>query len=394
MKCLYRRFFGILYSLLCALSAWGKPNDSIPFVYTGHICLPAVVNDSVHCQLIFDTGGATVFGVDSVFLAHSSWKPQRFKRAMAKGAAGSQQVRVVTEPTSVQLGTLRNNYTVVPIFALRDIVDCHVDGIIGIGGIDEEVFEINFEQSYMQRHEKLPQKVANYTRIPILYNNHQIWLKASTQIGQTTVSGWYLMDTGSGDAICFTLQTVKHYRLDSINRKRTIIDVRHLGLGDKQEECVIDMLSDQIIIGQDTIANRIVSYLPEAVGSLNSQEWLGIIGNGIWKEYNIILDIKHQTMYLQRFKRSDAIEGGYDYTFRNRTDICDGWIVSSLAREGEAVKAGMALGDTIVNVNGKGIKTMTWEEEILFNKNAVNSLVIKGVNGVIKRITLNAKQYE
>lgn len=68
-------------------------------------------------------------------------------------------------------------------------------------------------------------------------------------------------------------------------------------------------------------------------------------------------------MYLRRFKHSDKIPANYDYSFRNRIDSCDGWIVAALTREGDAAKADIVLGDTIISINGESTKDFTWEEE-------------------------------
>lgn len=385
-------YFILLLSLFCSTVAFAGDNDSIPFKYSGHICFPCVINDTLHCRLIFDTGAANILGIDSVFLAQSKWKPQRFHQAIAKGAAGQERVRVIAEPTVVQLGTLRNIYQIVPVYLLRDIVDCHIDGIIGINDIETSPFEINFEHQYIRHHRVLPPKTADYIRIPIHYVNHNILFQASTQIGDQIIKGWYLMDTGSSGTIDFTAQTVKKYHLNDLKRKRIITDISNFGIGSKQKEFFVEMQSDQIIIGNDTITNQVISYLPEGIGALGDKEWVGVIGNGIWKEYNIVLDIKHQSIYLQRFKRNCKIVAGYDYGFRNRTDISDGWIVSSLTRGGNAAKAGMMLGDTIVSINGKLTKDFRWEEENEINTVPTQTLIIRGANGTIKRIQLEAKE--
>ena len=46
--------------------------DSIPFIFHSHIYIPVVINDSVKCNTIYDTGAAGMLGVDSVFLSHSA----------------------------------------------------------------------------------------------------------------------------------------------------------------------------------------------------------------------------------------------------------------------------------------------------------------------------------
>ncbi len=57
-------------------------SDSIPFLFRdynrGHLYVPVTINDSIDCNVVFDTGASDMFGVDSVFLAHSGWKPENF----------------------------------------------------------------------------------------------------------------------------------------------------------------------------------------------------------------------------------------------------------------------------------------------------------------------------
>lgn len=149
-------------------------------------------------------------------------------------------------------------------------------------------------------------------------------------VGGTEIKGWYLMDTRSGSSVDFTAQTTQDFRLD--------------------------------------------------------------IGNAIWSKYNLIIDAKHNTLYLRRFEADSAMRPTYDYDFRNRTDIDAGWLVSSLYRDGNAANAGMALGDTIKAINGHPVTDYSWEEE--YNLYYVPSMVldIVGVDGQEKRIALEAKE--
>jgi predicted metalloprotease with PDZ domain len=107
---------------------------------------------------------------------------------------------------------------------------------------------------------------------------------------------------------------------------------------------------------------------------------------------NIIIDIKNRSLYLHRFKETSVNEPTYDYGFRNRTDICRGWVVSWLTRNGDAVRAGMELGDTIVAVNGKDVRAYTWDEEDNINKTPKHTLDIISSNGIKKSLSLEARK--
>ena len=47
----------------------------------------------------------------------------------------------------------------------------------------------------------------------------------------------------------------------------------------------------------------------------------------------------------------------------DRTDITDGWIVSSMYDEGIAQQAGFEIGDIILSINGHPVKEISWEEQ-------------------------------
>jgi predicted metalloprotease with PDZ domain len=63
-----------------------------------------------------------------------------------------------------------------------------------------------------------------------------------------------------------------------------------------------------------------------------------------------------------------------------------------LTREGDAVKAGMELGDTIIAVNGKNVTEYSWEEE--YNIDNLPNIVLDviGVDGKEKQISLESKE--
>ncbi|MBR4135674.1 MAG: hypothetical protein IKU03_04590 [Bacteroidales bacterium] len=387
------RFFvwSLTISLLCTSSPLTAQNDTIPFLYRGHLYFNATLNDTVSLDIIYDTGGSNVFGVDSVWLAHSDWTPKHLGTARAGGGAGSMLVPLIMDSSKVTIGNIQEHYDIVPVFKLRDVVDCHIDGISGIKGIDNQPLEIDFEHNLMIKHKNGLPSTKGYKKIPIRYGLHRIYIWAETKIGGTLVKGWYMMDTGSGGTVSYTAQAARQFQLDTISGKRYICDVAQFGLGDKKQEYIVYLPSDYMVIGDDTIQKMPISYIPEGVGAFGNMEYLGVIGNAIWSRYNIIIDAENEMLYLRRFKEFTPIPT-YDYTFRNRTDICKGWLVSSLFREGDAANAGMALEDTIISINGRNVTDYSWEEEWDIDIIPVQVLDIIGADGQEKHITLEAKQ--
>ena len=98
-------------------------------------------------------------------------------------------------------------------------------------------------------------------------------------------------------------------------------------------------------------------------------------------------------LWLRRYKPDSLQQPIHDFGFRNRTDICRGWVVSRLTRESDAVKAGMELGDTIIAVNGRNVTDYSWEEEYDIDNLPKLHLDIVGADGNEKRITLESKEW-
>lgn len=366
-------------------------NDTVPFLYRYHLFVNATINDTVNSNVVFDTGGADLFGVDSVWLNQSGWVPLNFGVAKAGGGAGAMLIPIILDKTKVKIGNIKENYDMVPVFKLRDVVDCHVDGILGIKSIETYPFEINFEHEVFVQHKAGMPTTEGFVRIPIKYEDNRILLQLETRLGGATIKGWYLMDTGSGGSVEFTAQSAKQFRLDTISGKRYNIDYSQFGLGDKKQEYIVEMLSEQIVIGQDTMFRYPISYIPEGTGAFGNASYLAVIGNHIWSNYNMIIDVKNQVLYLRRYKDFPSPKPTYDYSFRNRTDISKGWIVSSLVRDGDAVRTGMALGDTVISINGRNVTDYSWDEEYRINDNPQHVMNIVGVDGREKHITLEAK---
>ena len=193
-------------------------------------------------------------------------------------------------------------------------------------------------------------------------------------------------------SVVFTVQTVSEYKLDEMIAKRYFTDFSQVGIGDKKQEVLVDMMSDKIVIGSDTIHRKSITYMPEGTGAFGKKDYVGIIGNDIWSDYNIIIDASNSMLYLRRFKPATPEGPTYDYGFRNRTDICRGWIVSWLVRDGDAIKAGIELGDTITAVNGQSVSEYSWDEEENLHHMPKQILTIATANGLEKQITLEAKE--
>ena len=116
----------------------------------------------------------------------------------------------------------------------------------------------------------------------------------------------------------------------------------------------------------DTLENLVIYYSLNEKGTLSfDKPYIGIIGNEIWSLYDIVIDPTSSSVWVKRnndngtYTQSSVTHMSYI----DRTDICDGWIVNGLYKEGIAEQAGIEIGDIIIAINNRPVKEITLEEQ-------------------------------
>src|SRR3712207_8352794 len=79
----------VLLSANAQLRNSGAGMETMPFKYYGHLYFPAIFNDSIKGNMVFDTGAANYLLVDSTYMKQIGWKTTKLVAAKMSGAAGS-----------------------------------------------------------------------------------------------------------------------------------------------------------------------------------------------------------------------------------------------------------------------------------------------------------------
>jgi S1-C subfamily serine protease len=107
-----------------------------------------------------------------------------------------------------------------------------------------------------------------------------------------------------------------------------------------------------------------ITLNPEGKGSFGKNVYIGNIGGQLLAQLNLVIDLPARKIYLKKFPVSKpTTPTDFAFGWLNRTDIGAGWIVRALDEGGVADRAGILLGDTIIAVNGKDVRSIKWKEE-------------------------------
>ena len=280
------------------------------------------------------------------------------------GNSGNIPIDIFIDPVKIKCGESEYQNKITPIIKLRDILGRYADGLLGNSNLLKTPLEINFSESYLrQLKTPLPSDLFdNYTKLDARFEHNRIYIKAKLQIdAKNILEGWFLMDLGSGSSISITNEAASSLNLTDAPKAHFYTQAG--GIGGSSNDVTIRAAKFSMT---DTLENIVIEYSLNEKGALSfGKPYIGLIGNEIWSLYDIVIDPTSSSVWV---KRNDE-EGTYaqsstmHMSYIDRTDICDGWIVNGLYKGGIAEKAGIEIGDTIIAINNRPVKEITWEEQ-------------------------------
>lgn len=368
-----------LYLSLCSLFCFAqqiKPKadnvseEPIYFILDDHIYLPAIVDSTHVLNLVFDTGAAGQLVVDTISVKEQKWQLPNMKQAKTTGANGSSVVKVSMAKHSVKTDASITTYNYLILMGIRDILGRHADGIMGSKDFADHPYEINYQHKFLRGLNAIPDSVyKTYQCIPLVVKNKKYLIQAKVWFNGKCIEGLYNIDTGSGNVIDFTAETTQNYALEDYKGITHTGHGLQMGVGDDAISTWKDALADSMQIDNLNIYKPEITIHPSGKGAFDKNIFVGNIGAGILKNFNLVFDVPNGKLYLRPFKAYKHEEKSFGMNWFNRTDIGKGWIVRSLYDGNPAYKAGIKLGDTITEVNGKKVEDYSWDEELQITGN-------------------------
>jgi len=357
----------LLFSaVISTATAKELPQNAIPFILDSHVYIQATLADTLPVSLIYDTGADRLY-LDKDYMKLSNFGKLPFKKGRAKmGGAGNdgvQTIPIIIDPIMVSMGNVTHNETITPIINLREILGRYTDGMIGNDAVFSKPLIINYTDSYLLQVDSLTEEILEgYTKLPANINDNRIDIDLELKIDSTqTIKGAFRLDLGCGSTIILTNETRKKLNLSGKNSADCYYS--NMGVGGDGTDINFRAESFKFL---DELNNIVISASYNTEGSLSTRPHVGIVGNEILKHYDLIIDAPNQAIYARRntdestdYQHSSKTQMGYI----DRTDICDGWIVSSMYDGGIAQQAGFEIGDVIISINDRPVKEFTWEEQ-------------------------------
>jgi hypothetical protein len=330
------------------------PAGTIAFNYKKHLYFDAIVRDSIPARLIFDSG-ATGLYVDSLWLANSGIEPKDRQVAYI-GGTGKDLVRteVLFDTLDFRIDSIHLKSRMTVVLQLKDILGRHADGIFGQEYLAKECVEFNYRHGYMRRVLADTLAAAGFVRHPVRKHNYRIYLRARVELdAERAVEGEFTLDTGSGSGVTLTSAAARKAGFDSFTGNKVANSTLWGGIGGGVEG--VNCRADSVVFYGHRFSGVPVGVSKNKSGYLadGDGETIGLIGNEFLERFDVVIDFAAPALWLRPAENFDApwpfMSAGFKVV--DRTDIYEGWIVSSLYEQPHA-PVGLRFGDVVVTWDG------------------------------------------
>jgi len=130
-----------------------------------------------------------------------------------------------------------------------------------------------------------------------------------------------------------------------------VSNVTGWGVGGASHSFVVRLHS--LKIGSVRVDSPVVDLSEDHAGSMSDANFQGNIGSGLLRRFIVIFDYGHRMLYLKRIEPPPEGVGDYDRSGMWINAAPDGYEVMSVVNGGPAGAAGIAVGDTILALDGR-----------------------------------------
>jgi len=354
----------ILFALCLLLAAdlqsanKSKIVASIPFEVVGsYVVIRVKINDSSPLNLILDSGIRNTIITELIEGDRISLNYSNVKDLMGLGG-GEHLEAYSSNCNTLKIGKLKLEQKTVyvlkeDIFNLSRHTGTKINGLIGVDFFQDYIVEVNYSTQRVNFYDSQAFFVPKgYENLALTIEGQKMFIEPTviaTDSVRRTVK--MLIDTGAELNAWFQTFKTESVSTPSKNIRGTI------GQGLNGEIVGKIARLQQICFGSHSLKNPIVSFpdsasIADIVGNSNRD---GTIGSQILRRFNYIIDFQQKQFYFKpngffkdRFTYNVAgIEITQMFSFLPQTEVWRVW------EQSPAAKAGVKVGDQILEVNGK-----------------------------------------
>lgn len=388
------KYLFIYYLLFSCNSLKNKDVDlNTNLIYDYHLYLNPIINDSLTSKIVFDSG-ANGFYLDSLFSSKMCGKAKISSFYVSGVGEKKQKISILNDSVEVDFNNEKRIFGNVPILNLKRIIGSDVNGLIGNSFFSNNVVMIDYKQQKIEVFkEKSQLELNSFFSFPIKKNlKKEMIVNLKLVIDDNDFEGEYLIDTGSPQLITFTNKFSLLKNLDTISNKKFYFS-NNYGIGGRSEG--YSFSKKMIILNDVKIYNPVFDFSVDNSGSLNSNDYEGIIGNRFLENFIVVIDYKNDVLYLKPNYLNNKLEDNYisryiGFSAINYNYFGNGWLVSVLFDDGK--NGGIEIGDIVLKVNDVNVKDVVLRRDFhkLFDKYS-NQLEILRKNKIIRIIYKKAE---
>ena len=323
----------------------GAASVTLPFrLLNNHIYVSVTVNGKGPYTFIVDTGGHCL--ISPQLVAELGLK---IVGATAMSGAGTKTTAGgFTHVDEIALGAVRMRDQLgfaAPIYAPA-VEGIRVDGMVGFEMFRRFAVQIDYGQDLLIITDPTRFDPAGTgTAIPFVFYDHLPMVGGSL----ADLPARFDIDTGSRSEVDITGPFVAANDLRA-RFSKGVSAVTGWGMGGPSRSYVVRLPS--LTLGGVQVSSPVAGLSEDKGGSINDPNYEGNIGGGLLKRFVVTFDYAHQMMYLRPIAPPPIDAGRFDRSGLWINSGPDGYVVTDVAANGPAERAGIQVGDTITQLDG------------------------------------------
>lgn len=279
---------GLILSYHCSVNETNN-TETIPFILTDHnnMAISGVLNATDTVNLMFHTGAndISITQESAKRLKSIQWGD---KLSDIKTWGGSDEQRVSFN-NSVQISNFQ--WDSLAIWENKNSGPT-TDGKFGPNMFEGKFIEINFDEKHLKIHNDKPEKINQMEKLPLKYENGNMFIELSCEIGDQKISNDFLIHSGYAGGILFD---------DQFADKNSLAD--YVEITDTQElkDSFGNVLKtqkgnlDRLWFGKEELKNVPVGFFEGAIG----RQKMSVVGGDVLKRFNLVIDSSRENIYLK-----------------------------------------------------------------------------------------------